>query len=773
MSVCVISGVSPIAEAKITGYPLAALHHVLNLQAVAERGKGFVSDMATACADRFHSFEILVGPYAVAHLRFTQAIRKAGGSPPEEGIRVYLTDTLESPYAEPKQLSLPWKPLTDEHKRAQEVKSTKRVVVCMGNPPYNREQRDPATESKDKRKGGWVRHGDTDQPDNRPILQDFIEPASATGAGVHVKNLYNDYVYFWRWALWKLFENPVPNSTGPGSVSFITASSYLRGPGFVGMRQKMREAFDELWIIDLEGDQHGARKTENVFAIQTPVAIAIGVRYGEAKPTTPARVHYTRITGTRDEKYDKLSNVQKFDDLKWEDCFDGWQQPFLPQREGDYFAWPLLTELFPYQGCGAKFERNWPVGESRELLETRWRTLLAATLENKRQLFREDDDRKVNKNYLSLRPPLARLPSIASLADDTPALEVARYAWRSFDNQWALADNRIGGRLNPKMWRTHSQRQVYLTTILTDVLGIGPAATVCAHIPDLHHFSGRGGKDVIPLWRDAAATQPNLPSGLLAALGQAFGRAVTVEDCFAYAYAVLASPSYVEKFSEELTVPPLRLPVTKDAKLFSEAVALGRRLVWLHTFGERFAPEGETSALIPAGKAQCLKNISATVYPEKFSYDFTSQLLRAGDGEFAPVSDAVWSFSVSGLVVLQSWLSYRMRAGAGRSSSALDEIRPEKWTPTMTDELLKLLWVLEHTVAMFPKLASQLDAILAGPLFRADELPAPTDQERQPPKEETEMPDDQHTMSVVMSPSEAPPQKKEKEQAKRGRKPRS
>src|SRR5450759_3732991 len=93
-----------------------------------------------------------------------------------------------------------------------------------------------------------------------------------------------------RWGLWKVFES----TEGPGIVSYITASSYLRGPGFVGMREWMRRTFDELWIIDLEGDNLGARKTENVFAIQTPVAIAIGVRFGEPKPDAPATVQYTR-----------------------------------------------------------------------------------------------------------------------------------------------------------------------------------------------------------------------------------------------------------------------------------------------------------------------------------------------------------------------------------------------------------------------------------------------------------------------------------------------
>ena len=92
--------------------------------------------------------------------------------------------------------------------------------------------------------------------------------AAAEGAGVHLKNLYNDYVYFWRWALWKVLEW---KRAGTGLVSFITASSYLRGPGFVGdARVDAPETLDELWIIDLKGDNLGARKTENVFAIQTP-----------------------------------------------------------------------------------------------------------------------------------------------------------------------------------------------------------------------------------------------------------------------------------------------------------------------------------------------------------------------------------------------------------------------------------------------------------------------------------------------------------------------
>jgi hypothetical protein len=65
---------------------------------------------------------------------------------------------------------------------------------------------------------------------------------------------------------------------------------------------------------------------------------------------------------------------------------------------------------------------------------------------------------------------------------------------------------------------------------------------------------------------------------------------------------------------------------------------------------------------------------------------------------FGPVAPEVWEFEISGLKAVQSWLGYRMKKRAGKKSSPLDDIRPERWTPKMTDELLELLWVLEATL---------------------------------------------------------------------------
>jgi len=209
----------------------------------------------------------------------------------------------------------------------------------------------------------------------------------------------------------------------------------------------------------------------------------------------------------------------------------------------------------------------------------------------------------------------------------------------------------------------------------------------------------------MPLWRDATATEPNVTGGLLDLLSRELGRPIWPEDLFAYAYAVLASPGYVERFSEELTIPGPRIPLTRDPSLFAEAAQIGQRLIWLHTYGTRFVPNGKRPGVVPQGSARSIVAVPDTAadYPERFSYDEPSQTIRVGKGAFGPVAPEVWSFSVSGFEVVRSWLAYRMKAGAGRRSSPLDEIRPERWTPAFTEEFLELLWVLEATTGRVPR----------------------------------------------------------------------
>ena len=75
--------------------------------------------------------------------------------------------------------------MTEERARAQAIKKDTRVLVCIGNPPYDREQRGPNSDSS-RRKGGWVRYGDAGV-DDPPILEDFLAPVRESGDGGHLK----------------------------------------------------------------------------------------------------------------------------------------------------------------------------------------------------------------------------------------------------------------------------------------------------------------------------------------------------------------------------------------------------------------------------------------------------------------------------------------------------------------------------------------------------------------------------------------------------------
>ncbi len=219
---------------------------------------------------QMHGFELMLGPYSIAHLKVALELHTHGVA--DASVNVLLTDTLEHQAAQG-QLGTMADPISVEGEAAAKFKAYKRFTVVIGNPPYHREQK--ALGDTSKRKGGVVRFK-TPGVAGSPLLGAVTEPMSRAGLGGHLKNVYNDYVYFWRWAVWQATELP----PGPGVVAFITASSYLDGISMGGVRHLLRQAFDELWIVDLGGEGRGALTEENVFDIQTPVAIAIGVRTG-------------------------------------------------------------------------------------------------------------------------------------------------------------------------------------------------------------------------------------------------------------------------------------------------------------------------------------------------------------------------------------------------------------------------------------------------------------------------------------------------------------
>lgn len=737
-------GVVTLDPALGTGtYLLGIIDHAL-ARVEAEEGRGAVRGGARSLANNLHGFEWMVGPYAVAQLRFSRSLLAHGASLPPAGVGIYLTNTLESPHTQPPAPPLFHKPIAEEHKRALKIKDSEHVLVCLGNPPYGRHE--AAQELNRAVTGGWVRYGDEK---HTPVLDDFIDPASKAGFGVHLKNLYNHYIYFVRWALWKVFEHE--SAIGPGIVSFITASSYLDGDAFAGVREHMRRTCERIDIIDLGGEGRGTRKSENVFAIQTPVAIFVAWRKCKKDADRLAAVRYARIEGTREEKLEKLASVRSFTDLSWKDVPTEWQAPFRPAMDGSFSKWPLLVDIFPWQYSGVQTKRPWPIAPSESVLELRWAELLSS--ENRAELMKESGDRTVKMAQKDFLPPYKMLPPISGLPIGTLFHKIYRIGYRSFDRQFVIADGRLISRPRLPLWQVYSEKQVYLGSLFSIPLGSGPALTSCSNIPDLDFFRGSyGAKATIPLYRDRDAQEPNVAPGLLDMLSKEFGRPVSGEDIAGYVYAVLGQPEYTSRFALELNSREIRVPLTKKTPLFFKAAEFGKSLLWLHTYGERLAGDGRPQGRIPIGKAKCLKAVSDAEdkYPNDFRYDEDSRRLFVGDGIFGPVGPEIYHFEVSGLHVVKSWLGYRMRDRSGRKSSPLDEIRPRVWTREFTRELLELLWVLEKTIEGYPKQGKLLEEILEGPLFLAKELPPVPPEAREAPRPPRKGPDQQGEFSFGM-----------------------
>lgn len=74
--------------------------------------------------------------------------------------------------------------------------------------------------------------------------------------------------------------------------------------------------------------------------------------------------------------------------MKWHDCPDDWQAPFRPAGKGEYFAWPLLTDLMPWQQSGIKAGRTWVISPDEETLNSRWHELLQVSKDERERLFK-------------------------------------------------------------------------------------------------------------------------------------------------------------------------------------------------------------------------------------------------------------------------------------------------------------------------------------------------------------------------------------------------
>jgi hypothetical protein len=327
-----------------------------------------------------------------------------------------------------------------------------------------------------------------------------------------------------------------------------------------------------------------------------------------------------------------------------------------------------------------------------------------------------------------------------SVADDTTSVEQpVRYGFRSFDREWIIPDKRLINRPNPELWESRSERQIYVTAFTEESPTSGPALSFTALIPDLHHYKGSFGGRAFPLWSNHNATASNIKPNMLAFLSASYGHKVMAEDLMAYIAAIAAHPFYTARFQDDLSTPGLRVPITAEFGLLERAIQIGRRVLWLHTFGERMIdtengrphqPPRLPVDRRPSIPKEGLISEEPEEMPDTLGYDAGKHRLLVGHGYIDHVTPAMWTYEVSGKQVLMQWFSYRKRnrerpiIGDRRKPSALSDIQPDHWLPEYTTELLNVLNVLGLLIDLEPTQAELLEAICAGSLISEAELKA-------------------------------------------------
>ena len=209
------------------------------------------------CFRDIYGFEISFVPYIVAHLKLSQILRAKGFSDfsASQKFQVYLTNTLDLDAQRQIHLQVPFDSLKNERDKSLELKHKQNLLVILGNPPYN---------VKSKNKGKEI----------LSLLDSYKMRLNET----NIQPLDDDYIKFIRFAQWKLLEQKQQQ----GIMGFITNNSFLYGRTHRKMRESLAKSFDEIYILNLNGDSTEDKNDKNVFDIRVGVCVSLFVKYRDS-----------------------------------------------------------------------------------------------------------------------------------------------------------------------------------------------------------------------------------------------------------------------------------------------------------------------------------------------------------------------------------------------------------------------------------------------------------------------------------------------------------
>jgi predicted helicase len=329
---------------------------------------------------RLFGFELLMAPYTVAHMKLGLQLQELGYEfDSDERLKIYLTNTLQEAFQIPQASGFMTR-IKDEAEAAKEVKQERPVMVILGNPPYSYQSSniDP-----------WIVN----------LVRDYYQVDGKPLGERNPKGLQDDYVKFIRFAQHRIQE------TGYGVVAFITNHGYLDNPTFRGMRQNLMQTFDEIYILDLHGNNKrqeacpDGSPDQNVFDIQQGVAIGFFIKHKNSANNI-ATVYHADLYGVREikenqklisGKYYWLSN-NNINSTFWNNIkpnidFYLFQNQSL-DSQSEYQEYYSLTEIFDCNSVGISTSRDsFCIDFSRENISNKIQDFVNLEIEAAREKF--------------------------------------------------------------------------------------------------------------------------------------------------------------------------------------------------------------------------------------------------------------------------------------------------------------------------------------------------------------------------------------------------
>ena len=590
---------------------------------------------------RLHGYELLMAPYAIAHLKIGLKLYETGYRFESAArAQVYLTNALEPPGEG--QLTLGFLPaLAHEAEAVNEIKRKQRFTAVIGNPPYSN-------------------YGQLNRvPFILRLLDDYKR-----GLDERKINLDDDFIKFVRCS------QHLVETARFGIVGLITNNVFIDGITHRRMRQSIIESLPFISILDLHGNASAKESAEdgspdeNVFDITQGVAISL-MRRPPLRNLVRKKVSFADIRGVRARKY-----VSLLEQSVAYSPIDAKPPHFFLSRKdfsgaSDYERFVPLPDVFANRSYGIQTKRDkLTIGFERSELAERIQYLLQHDDERVRQRFSLPADGR-DWRVSWARDDVSRLTNVEG--------HFRAILYRPFDIRWTLYTERSKGFLAYPRWNTmkcmlgDNVALIAMRQVFQDAEVYSHVAATNLLIDERTFYSNRGGTYLFPLYWPSGglvsdSRKHNLTAGFLARLASSIDHPVDATDAFRYVVATLSSLEYRRRYSEFLKIDYPRVAVARDRELFRRLAVLGQDLINVELVGppklnsivltytgEKNSEVGrvgwsDSTVWLDAGKTNARKGHRAT---------------KPGTIGFKDMPEQVWDFHIGGYQVCYKWLKDR------------------------------------------------------------------------------------------------------------------